>query len=221
MFIQPLDFEPESFHSMPCLFRVAAIVPSKHEASGLVLLEECIAPKQLHRCMLWPSSSPHEAQEICLSLLIHRARISVACLMSNLTALGGSTGASWITQALLLCLGSIQKSMPIIAATFLGVITAWITSVRLLNKQLQVHSPKPYTLNRTTTSSSRYTNSKLYNLYRTTSGSCRYTTLSPQPYTDAVQTCCFAEHDGVAKVFPNPRNKSSPQLAAPAMLYDS
>ena len=28
--------------------------------------------------------------------------------------------------------------MPIIAATFLAVITAWITSVRLLNKQLQV-----------------------------------------------------------------------------------
>lgn len=30
--------------------------------------------------------------------------------------------------------------MPIIAATFLTVITAWITSVRLLNKQLQVPS---------------------------------------------------------------------------------
>ena len=43
-----------------------------------------------------------------------------------------------MTQALLLCLGSIQRSMPIIAATFLAVITAWITSVRLLNKQLQV-----------------------------------------------------------------------------------
>ncbi|KAL3133509.1 hypothetical protein ABBQ38_007368 [Trebouxia sp. C0009 RCD-2024] len=49
----------------------------------------------------------------------------------------GKSGASWITQALLLCLGSIQRSMPIIAATFLAVITAWITSVRLLNKQLQ------------------------------------------------------------------------------------
>lgn len=50
-------------------------------------------------------------------------------------------GASWITQALLLCLGSIQRSLPIISGTFLVVITAWITSVRLLNKQLQVQSP--------------------------------------------------------------------------------
>ena len=49
------------------------------------------------------------------------------------------SGASWITQALLLCLGSIQRSMPIIAATFMAVILAWITSVRLLNKQLQVN----------------------------------------------------------------------------------
>lgn len=49
----------------------------------------------------------------------------------------GKSGASWITQALLLCLGSIQRSMPIIAATFMAVILAWITSVRLLNKQLQ------------------------------------------------------------------------------------
>lgn len=33
--------------------------------------------------------------------------------------------------------------MPIIAATFLAVITAWITSVRLLNRQLQVCQPPP------------------------------------------------------------------------------
>ena len=56
----------------------------------------------------------------------------------SLQAVVMDAGASWITQALLLCLGSIQRSMPIIAATFLAVITAWITSVRLLNRQLQV-----------------------------------------------------------------------------------
>eukprot|EP00891_Asterochloris_glomerata_P004312 jgi/Astpho2/4312/gw1.00065.20.1_t len=41
----------------------------------------------------------------------------------------GKSGASWITQALLLCLGSITRSLPIITATFLGVIGCWLAAV--------------------------------------------------------------------------------------------
>ena len=49
-----------------------------------------------------------------------------------------AAGASWITQALLLCLGSITRSLPIITATFLGVIGCWLAAVRHLNTQLKV-----------------------------------------------------------------------------------
>jgi AAA family ATP:ADP antiporter len=49
----------------------------------------------------------------------------------------GKSGASWVTQALLICLGSITRPMPIISATFLGVIAGWLAAVKHLGVQLK------------------------------------------------------------------------------------
>ena len=38
-------------------------------------------------------------------------------------------GGAWLTQVLLLLLGSISASMPVIAAAFTGVIAAWLQAV--------------------------------------------------------------------------------------------
>ena len=39
-------------------------------------------------------------------------------------------GGAWLTQAVLLLLGSISASMPLIAVFFTGVITAWLGAVK-------------------------------------------------------------------------------------------
>lgn len=48
----------------------------------------------------------------------------------------GKTGASWMSQALLLFYGSIARSMPCIAVLFGGVLIMWLGSVRQLMRQL-------------------------------------------------------------------------------------
>ena len=41
----------------------------------------------------------------------------------------GKSGGAWITQALLLALGSISAALPVIAAAFTAVILAWLQAV--------------------------------------------------------------------------------------------
>ena len=50
----------------------------------------------------------------------------------------GKSGGAWITQALLLGLGSISAALPIISLTFAGVVVAWLRSVGKLGDQMQV-----------------------------------------------------------------------------------
>lgn len=50
----------------------------------------------------------------------------------------GKSGASWLTQALLLCTGSIQAALPIIAAVFAAVIACWLRAVSTLGTTIQV-----------------------------------------------------------------------------------
>jgi len=45
----------------------------------------------------------------------------------------GKSGASWITQGVLLAFGSIQAAIPVIGAMFGIIITVWINAVRQLN----------------------------------------------------------------------------------------
>jgi len=45
----------------------------------------------------------------------------------------GKSGASWITQGLLLAFGSIQAAIPVIGAMFGIIIAVWINAVRQLN----------------------------------------------------------------------------------------
>ena len=96
----------------------------------------------------WQQTAHHAHHCCCFPKYCHcQHRVLFWLHLGSDSSRAFDTGASWVTQALLLCLGSIQRSMPIIAATFLGVIAAWLTSVRLLNRQLQVcftlffHSP--------------------------------------------------------------------------------
>lgn len=49
----------------------------------------------------------------------------------------GKSGASWITQALLLVTGSIQAALPFISAIFLMVIAAWIRAVAILGSTIK------------------------------------------------------------------------------------
>jgi hypothetical protein len=49
----------------------------------------------------------------------------------------GKSGASWITQALLLATGSIQAALPIIAAIYTGVIACWIRAVSILHNTIK------------------------------------------------------------------------------------
>lgn len=53
----------------------------------------------------------------------------------------GKSGASWITQAVLLITGSIASAMPFIAAVYGLVITSWLFAVQKLGKQMEVHQP--------------------------------------------------------------------------------
>ena len=41
----------------------------------------------------------------------------------------GKSGGAWLTQALLLLLGSITASLPVISAAFVAVIAAWLRAV--------------------------------------------------------------------------------------------
>ena len=50
----------------------------------------------------------------------------------------GKSGASWITQALLLITGSISAAMPVIAAVFTAVIASWLFAVTKLGQQMAV-----------------------------------------------------------------------------------
>lgn len=55
------------------------------------------------------------------------------CLAPTLTPAPGRpapTGGAWLTQAVLLLLGSISASMPLIAVFFTGVIAAWLGAVK-------------------------------------------------------------------------------------------
>ena len=53
----------------------------------------------------------------------------------------GKSGASWITQALLLLTGSIAAALPVIAAVFAAVIASWLLAVGKLGQQMAVGSP--------------------------------------------------------------------------------
>ena len=50
----------------------------------------------------------------------------------------GKSGASWITQALLILMGSITAAMPVIATVFGVVIASWLFAVTRLGKQMAV-----------------------------------------------------------------------------------
>lgn len=50
----------------------------------------------------------------------------------------GKSGASWITQALLLITGSITAAMPVIASIFGAVIASWLFAVTKLGRQMAV-----------------------------------------------------------------------------------
>ncbi|GMH43153.1 hypothetical protein BSKO_11075 [Bryopsis sp. KO-2023] len=49
----------------------------------------------------------------------------------------GKTGASWMSQALLLAFGSISRSMPCISVLYGGVLIMWLGSVKKLMSQLK------------------------------------------------------------------------------------
>ena len=55
----------------------------------------------------------------------------------------GKSGASWITQALLLITGSISAAMPVIAAVFTAVIASWLFAVTKLGQQMAVRFNLP------------------------------------------------------------------------------
>lgn len=57
----------------------------------------------------------------------------------------GKTGASWATQALLLIFGSIRSAMPLVAAVYVGVISAWLVAVNRLALQMKVLASSPVT----------------------------------------------------------------------------
>lgn len=50
----------------------------------------------------------------------------------------GKSGASWVTQALLLVMGSISAAMPVIAAIFGCVVTSFFFAVNGLQKEMVV-----------------------------------------------------------------------------------
>ena len=50
----------------------------------------------------------------------------------------GKSGASWITQALLIVTGSITAAMPVIASVFGVVIASWLFAVTRLGRQMAV-----------------------------------------------------------------------------------
>ena len=53
----------------------------------------------------------------------------------------GKSGASWITQALLLAVGSISAALPVIASVFAAVIVSWLLAVGNLGAQMAVRGP--------------------------------------------------------------------------------
>jgi ATP/ADP translocase len=55
----------------------------------------------------------------------------------------GKSGASWITQALLLAVGSISSAMPVIAAIFATVVASFFVAVNGLRKEMVVSPVAP------------------------------------------------------------------------------
>lgn len=51
----------------------------------------------------------------------------------------GKSGASWVTQALLLAFGSLQAGMGVIAGVYAAVIVAWLRAVGGLGKLMEEH----------------------------------------------------------------------------------
>ena len=50
----------------------------------------------------------------------------------------GKSGGAWITQALLLGLGSLTAALPIISISFVAVVSGWIFAVTILGRQMKV-----------------------------------------------------------------------------------
>ena len=50
----------------------------------------------------------------------------------------GKSGGAWITQALLLGLGSLAAALPIISVAFVAVVSGWIFAVSILGRQMKV-----------------------------------------------------------------------------------
>ena len=55
----------------------------------------------------------------------------------------GKSGASWITQALLLLCGSISAAMPLTAAIFGAVVTSFFFAVSGLHREMAVRAAHP------------------------------------------------------------------------------
>ena len=54
----------------------------------------------------------------------------------------GKSGASWITQALLLLCGSISRAVPLTAAIFGAVVTSFFFAVNGLRREMAVRCPR-------------------------------------------------------------------------------
>ena len=52
----------------------------------------------------------------------------------------GKSGGAWITQALLLGMGSLTAALPIISASFVAVVGGWIAAVASMGRQMEVRS---------------------------------------------------------------------------------
>ena len=67
---------------------------------------------------------------------------SAQCCMSPCQLLSnpqvGKTGGAWITQALLLGMGSLTAALPIISASFVAVVGGWIAAVVSMGRQMEV-----------------------------------------------------------------------------------
>ena len=50
----------------------------------------------------------------------------------------GKSGGAWITQALLLGMGSLTAALPIISFSFLAVVGGWIAAVASMGRQMEV-----------------------------------------------------------------------------------
>ena len=49
----------------------------------------------------------------------------------------GKSGGAWITQALLLGMGSLTAALPVISVSFVAVVSGWIFAVSILGRQMK------------------------------------------------------------------------------------